>query len=145
MTTGKYVGTVPVTCTESASIISASRILHNSAATADFPTDVAPASTITCLPNIRVDGCCTGTPAIWSVFIFLTYPCFLTTDLEMSRSPSRSLQNIHKMIGCIHDKLILIRQENYMTPMQRRTRRAPSNCSTRSREKTQHRTATLQS
>ena len=134
-----------VTWTESARIISASRILHNSAATADFPTDVAPASTIICLPKIRVDGSCTGIPAESSVFIFLTYPCLLTTDLETSSSPSRSLQNIHKMIGCIHDKLNLIRQENYMTPVQPKTGWASFNCFTPSAEKPEHTSPSLES
>ena len=85
-----------VTCTQSAITISALRVLQSCAATADFPTDVAPAMTMTCFPSRQLGG---SRFISWSVRVILKLlfgrKWRLVTALDITKSAKRMQWNIH--------------------------------------------------
>ena len=98
-----------LTWTQSARTISASIILHSSAATADLPTEVAPASTITCFPSRRLGGKGIAFSRFIAQRLFncrKRLPRLLTTK----ESAKRKLQSIHIVMSWIGLYFTIIRR-----------------------------------
>lgn len=99
-----------ITCTQSAITISALRVLQSCAATADFPTEVAPAITITCFPSSELGRSRLTLPSARFIFkLLLGWKWRLVTALETTKSAKRMQWNIHKARRCSSFSLRYIR------------------------------------